>query len=172
MARTWPWYAPEIDSQWAFDFEDARRTDYYSLAMVCVFILLHGDLDNSLQCGTGSAWSMPACVEYLRRQGAFQSRITELLQSLNGIELEQRRQLQDFFSCALSEDPETRTLSLQGLFFEHAQRTDIGVVLFEEITPVFYAQGPAWATQFKVSVTSRNIHLLTVARLPRSTIGL
>ncbi|KAF2659853.1 kinase-like protein [Lophiostoma macrostomum CBS 122681] len=151
MARTWPWYAPEIDSQWSFDFEDARRTDHYSFALVCAYVLFHDGFESFTAPGEDVNHLAIARLEMMRREGDLLPQIIALIGWLESVDSEHKEELKLFFQQSLSENPEERNLSLKGLFFEHAKRTDIGVVTFENITPTFLKPDPLpMSSQFKV----------------------
>jgi hypothetical protein len=153
MVRTWPWYAPEIGKDWEFGFEDARRTDYYSFAVVCAFLLWSGETEDQHLVSIQSELTECDAIAEATRQGTLHSQIMAIVQSLKDVDVEQKQHLQVFFTRALQQDPLNRSLDLRGLFFDLAKRTDMGKMVFEDIKPMFFKRPEIpWAAQFKVCI--------------------
>ncbi|KAJ4355615.1 uncharacterized protein N0V89_003635 [Didymosphaeria variabile] len=154
MARTWPWHAPEIGSQWDFDFEDARRVDFYAFGMVCAWILLDTEYLRT-KSNTASANQLADTKEYiadLRKEDSVLETVIELLDKLDSLEVEQRLELKLFFEGTLQDHPETRKLHVKGIFYDYGKRTDIGNLTFEEPPRItFQIEEIPYTAQFKVS---------------------
>jgi len=91
-------------------------------------------------------------IAQARRRNTLGSQVLEIVQSLKDVGNEHKSHLKIFFEQALQDRPENRALHLQGLFFEYAQRTGQGKMVFDNIKPKFFARPKIpWAAQFKAS---------------------
>jgi hypothetical protein len=154
MPSTVPWCAPEIESGsvWLFDFEDARRTDYYSFALVCAALLWYGESEDDRLSSMRFTVPVHQAIAQARRRNTLVPEVLEIVQSLKDVGNEHKSHLKTFFEQALEDRPENRALHLQGLFFEYAQRTGQGKMVFDNIEPKFFARPEIpWAAQFKAS---------------------
>ena len=115
MAKTRPWNAPESDSTWFFDFSGAKKTDIYSFGTLCIWILFREN-SNDATLQSGESW-----VARLREDGQLRTFATAQVEALLELEQPRRAGLQQFFNMSLAEDPETRDLFSEGLFYDYHQ---------------------------------------------------
>ena len=124
LATTWPWYAPEAEYTWSFNFTSAQKTDIYSFGVVCMWILFRpvvSHLDVNVEALTPLQW-----IEALRRGGDLIAEAINMVESIPLTDKRQRSRLQQFFQRALADVPENRSIYLQGLFNHDEAEDDYG----------------------------------------------
>jgi hypothetical protein len=124
-ATTKPWNAPECDSMWYFDFFSAKKTDIYSLGAVCLWILFREnshevDLQPDLQSERPDVYNYH-WITQLRRDGKLKAFAASQLEAIADLNPLRMAYLQRFFDLSLSEDPQTRDMFSDGLFYDYQQ---------------------------------------------------
>lgn len=125
LPNSWPWTAPEYHRR-GFTLSDAKKTDLYSLGLVCIWLLsiantkdgyliaLDNDAHHEVASMHGTAQDDYQWIDKLRISGALQTFIDHDVDQMIRFSGNQKRDLKTFLKSALHVDPSRRCLKLAG----------------------------------------------------------
>jgi serine/threonine protein kinase len=131
LPRSRPWAAPEYHHR-AFDLYGAKQLDIFSLGLTCLWILFHDseivthssmlqksfnvdNLASAIALCHETVFEDPKVVEKLKHDGLLPTLAEELVHSTNLLNEYEASKLDAFFSLALCQNPDQRSLSTERL---------------------------------------------------------
>lgn len=124
LPRSVPWHAPEHHHR-NFKFPDAKKTDSYSLGMLCLWLLFQDRFQESIVT-SGEAFqaettSLPeslriySWLEQAKQEGKLRSISYDQIQVTAELDGEQKGALKTFFDSTLTHDPSSRSSDLKSI---------------------------------------------------------
>jgi serine/threonine protein kinase len=124
LPKSVPWHAPEHHHR-NFKFRDAKKTDSYSLGMLCLWLLFQDRFQESLVTARGAfqaeATSLPeslriySWLEQAKQEGKLRNISYDQIQMTTELDDEQKEALKTFFDSTLTHDPSDRSSDLKSL---------------------------------------------------------
>ena len=116
LPKSRPWNAPEHHFG-EFNALKAKKTDVYSFGMLSLWVLFGNTLPDISQTTAGAteliSFNAPlgrrTLLEQLKDEDQVQHIANRLMESMSGLNTEQRVRLKEFFSLTVSLNPEKRT---------------------------------------------------------------